>query len=318
MSSDERVEATAEVMEPPAELSRADEWLATTRDRVAALLAEYGTHPIEDAAGYRDIRQSRTMLRSEIEAIDSERRGATRAVEEAVARFRQSANEAVEPLREVERGYKAQLDEWDAGVIDRRREAMAAAYADMAPALAGGLCPFEVVWDRRGRALKWQNRSTGEQRCMDSLTEVVRGIAADEQTVQSLDMTPEERDACRAEYFRTLDLAAAVRRVSDERDRLARIREMDEARRAQAASLAAPETVPLSEAAPDVPPAPEATAAPKAQGAPARAVAAPQAAPMAAQAAARYVFEFECTREQLERLMAFLRAEGIHGKRRAA
>lgn len=305
------VEADAQVIEPPAELSRADEWLAGTRGRVASLLAEYGTHPIEDQAGYRDIRQSRTMLRREIEAIDAERRGATRAVEEAVARFRQEANEAVEPLREVERGYKAQLDEWDAGVIDRRRQAMADAYADMAPALAGGLCPFEVVWERRGRALKWQNRSTGEQRCMDSLTEVVRGIAADEQTVQSLDMTPAERDACRAEYFRTLDLAAAVRRVSDERDRLARIREMDEARRAQAESLAAPATVPLAEAAPDEPPAP----APAPQAAPARAEAAPQAAPAAA---TRYVFEFECTPAQLERLMAFLRAEGIHGRRRAA
>lgn len=312
MSSDERVEAAAEVIEPPAELSRADEWLASTRERVAGLLAEYGTHPIEDAAGYRDIRQSRTMLRRELDAIDSERRGATRAVEEAVARFRQEANEAVEPLREVERGYKAQLDEWDAGVIDRRREAMAAAYADMAPALAGGLCPFELVWDRRGRALKWQNRSTGEGRCMDSLAEVVRGIAADEQTIQSLDMTPEERDACRAEYFRTLDLAAAVRRVSDERERLARIREMDEARRAQAASLSGPVTPPLATAAPDEPPA--AVAPAPAQAAPARAVAAPQAAP----AAARYVFEFECTPAQLERLMAFLRAEGIHGKRRAA
>lgn len=309
------VEADAQVIEPPAELSRADEWLAGTRGRVASLLAEYGTHPIEDQAGYRDIRQSRTMLRREIEAIDAERRGATRAVEEAVARFRQEANEAVEPLREVERGYKAQLDEWDAGVIDRRREAMAAAYADMAPALAGGLCPFEVVWERRGRALKWQNRSTGEQRCMDSLTEVVRGIAADEQTIQSLDMTPAERDACRAEYFRTLDLAAAVRRVSDERDRLARIREMDEARRAQAASLE-PRTVPLREAAPEPAPAPAPQAAPAPapapQGAPSPAA---QAAPGAA---SRYVFEFECTPAQLSHLMAFLRAEGIHGKRRAA
>lgn len=312
MSSDERVEATAEVIEPPAELSRADEWLAGARERVSALLAEYGTHPIEDAAGYRDIKQSRTMLRREIDAIDSERRGATRAVEEAVARFRQEANEAMEPLREVERGYKAQLDEWDAGVIDRRREAMAAAYADMAPALAGGLCPFELVWERRGRALKWQNRSTAEVRCMDSLAEVVRGIAADEQTIQSLDMTDAERDACRAEYFRTLDLAAAVRRVSDERERLARIREMDEARRAQAASLAEPETVPLSEAAPEVPapaPAPQAAPAPSP---------AEQARTEAREAATRYVFEFECTPAQLDRLMAFLRSEGIHGRRRAA
>ena len=68
----------------------------------------------------------------------------------------------------------------------------------------------------------------------------------------------------------------------------------------------------LAEAAPDEPPA--AVAPAPTQAAPARDVAAPQAAP----AAARYVFEFECTPAQLERLMAFLRAEGIHGKRRAA
>lgn len=314
MASDERDEAVnveAEVFDVPAELTAADEWLAEARDEVGALLGKYGTHAIETQADYRDIKQSRTLLRKDIASIDQRRMDMTRAVEDAVARFRTGAADALEPLRKVEREYKRQLDEWDAGVIDRRRAAMREAYADMAPALADGLCPFDLVWDLRGPGLKWQNRSTGEGRCMDDLAKVVEGIARDEGTIQALDMSPEERDACRAEYFRTLDLGAAVGRVRDERERLARIAELDAQRAAQRASLEGAQT------SMDVSPAPERARTPRRPERPATRPAAPDATAGPAPRR-RYVFEFECDAMQLDALMAFLRANDIHGTRRNA
>lgn len=306
---DEAVKVEAEVFDVPAELTAADEWLADARDEVGALLGKYGTHPIETQADYRDIKQSRTLLRKDIASIDQRRMDMTRAVEDAVARFRTGAADALEPLRKVEREYKAQLDEWDAGVIDRRRAAMREAYADMAPALADGLCPFDLVWDLRGPGLKWQNRSTGEGRCMDDLAKVVEGIARDEGTIQALDMSPEERDACRAEYFRTLDLGAAVGRVRDERERLARIAELDAQRAAQAASLKEAQT------SMDVSPAPAQARTPRRPERPAPRPAATDATAGPAPRR-RYVFEFECTNAQLDALMAFLRENDIHGTRR--
>ena len=87
----------------PAKLTAADEWLADARDEVGALLGKYGTHPIETQADYRDIKQSRTLLRKDIASIDQRRTDMTRAVEDAVARFRTGAAEALEPLRKVER-----------------------------------------------------------------------------------------------------------------------------------------------------------------------------------------------------------------------
>lgn len=308
---DEAVEVEAEVFDVPAELTAADEWLAEAREEVGALLGKYGTHTIETQADYRDIKQSRTLLRKDIASIDQRRMDMTRAVEDAVARFRTGAADALEPLRKVEREYKRQLDEWDAGVIDRRRAAMREAYADMAPALADGLCPFDLVWDLRGPGLKWQNRSTGEVRCMDDLAKVVEGIARDEGTIQALDMSPEERDACRAEYFRTLDLGAAVGRVRDERERLARIAELDAQRAAQRASLEGEQT------SMDVSPAPELARTPRRPERPAPRQAAPDATAGPAPRR-RYVFEFECDDAQLAALMAFLRANDIHGTRRSA
>lgn len=308
---DEAVEVEAEVFDVPAELTAADEWLAEAREEVGALLGKYGTHTIETQADYRDIKQSRTLLRKDIASIDQRRMDMTRAVEDAVARFRTGAADALEPLRRVEREYKRQLDEWDAGVIDRRRAAMREAYEDMAPALADGLCPFDLVWDLRGPGLKWRNRSTGEVRCMDDLAKVVEGIARDEGTIQALDMSPEERDACRAEYFRTLDLGAAVGRVRDERERLARIAELDAQRAAQAASLEGAQT------SMDVSPAPELARTPRRPERPAPRPAAPDATAGPAPRR-RYVFEFECDDAQLAALMAFLRANDIHGTRRNA
>lgn len=314
MSSDERpIEVEAEVFDVPAELTAADEWLAEAREEVGALLGKYGTHPIETQADYRDIKQSRTLLRKDIASIDQRRMDMTRAVEDAVARFRTGAADALEPLRKVEREYKRQLDEWDEGVVARRRAEMAATYAELAPSLADGLCPFDLVWERMAKARKWLNRSTGEQRCMDDLAKVVEGMARDEQTIQALDMDPQERDACRAEYFRTLDLAAAVGRVRDERERRARLAELDAQRAEQEASMRAARAA-------------QQTLAPEAAPAPTAAASAPQTAPQPPTGAAaaeppatrRYVFEFECTDAQLHALMGFLRANGIHGTRRSA
>lgn len=276
----------AEVLEPPAALGEADRWLAETRARVAEAAARYGTHPITDAASYRDIKASRTLLRKDIAALDAERRAMTRGIEDVLSEFRRRAAEELAPLSEIEEGYKAQLSEWERGVVARRREAMAARYAEMAPALAGGLVPFDRLWAHYARTAdpRWDLRGSNDEACVRSMERAVSQVADNERSIQELAMTQDERDECRADYFRTLDLAAALKGVQARREQRDRLEGLDAMRRAQ-------------EDAPG-----DARAEPQGTDDPPR----------------RYAFEVECTGAQMGALMAWLRENGIHGRRRRA
>ena len=279
------IEVEAQTIDVPAVTAEADRWLASTRSRVSDLAAKYGTHPINNQSDYRDIKQSRTLLRKEIAAIDAERKDMTRTIEEMVSRFRAQTNEALAPLGEKDAAYKAQLDEWEAGIIDRRKAAMSEAWQDMAPALSEGLCPFERVWERYSKEKRWALRGTNEQACMDSLVKVCEDIAANEASINELDMSDEERERARADYFQTLDLAATLKAIVSERTQRQRIKELD-AMRAQ----------------------------PEPQAAPAEVVDEQQTE---SEEVTEYQFTLLMTKRQLATFMQFCRENDIHGTRRA-
>lgn len=286
--SDETIEATAEVIDVPDVLSGADRWLAETRDEVAALLGKYGTHEIANEADYRDIKQSRTMLRKDIAQLDAQRKAQTKAVDEVLARFRSEASMALAPLTEVEVGYKAQLDAWEAGAKGRRTDYLQSAYEEYAPALVP-LVPLSAIADRYAKADGWYLKRVTDEGAAALLRKRLDGIAADWATIGNLDMTDQERQRCRSAYTSTLDLGAAVKAVADERERLERVAEIE-------AAQAAPEPMPEPEPAPE--PDEETAQEPE--------------------PTATYRFEVTCTKAQMDALMGFLRANGIHGRRCAA
>lgn len=294
--SDETIEATAEVIDVPDVLSGADRWLAETRAEVTALLGKYGTHDIENEADYRDIKQARTMLRKDIAQLDAQRKAQTKAVDDLLARFRSEAGMALAPLAEREAGYKAQLDEWEAGAKTRRTEYLRAAYEEYAPALVP-LVPLEAVADRYAKDDGWYLKKSTDEGAAELLRKRLDGIAADWATIGNLDMTDEERQRCRSAYTSTLDLGAAVKAVTDERERMARIAEIE-------AAQAAHEPEPAAEPGPTPEPSPEPEPEPVAEATP--------------EPTATWRFEVTCTRAQMDALMAYLRANGIHGRRCAA
>lgn len=304
MTDERPQEVEAEVIEPPAELTDADRWLAATRERVAELLPRYGTHDITCDADYKDIKQARAMLRKDIAEIDAERKARTRAVEDAVARFRNGCAAALAPLAEVERDYKAQLDEWERGWTERRMAMLRAVYEETAPLLAP-VVPLERLCERFAKQDKWLLRGTGYVKARELLLKRVETVAKEWCSLDSLDMTDDERAMAKAEYTRTLDLGAAAQKVVDERERREQIAAID--------AYNAPEQEP--EPAPEPRESPAVEAARRAYEA-ARANPAPEPAPTAPEPMERHVFEFECTRSQLTALMAFLKSSGIHGKRR--
>lgn len=298
MSDGERVEATP--IDPPQPLGATGEWLASCREEVARVAAGFQAFEISDEAGYRDAKRQRAALRAEVASIEERRKSMTRAIELAVREFKDGAAEAVAPLSGLDAEYKERLDEWDEACRARRRDELEAAYAEMAPQLVP-LVPFERLAGRYADAGKWFLRSTTGPKAMASLEEAVSDVARNERQIGMYDLAPEEAETMRAEYFSTLDLQAAARHAMELREQRERVRALD-AERAEAAGA---------------PPAEESRAVASARRA-AEAFIERDAQAPALEERQRYVFEFELSADELMSLMRFVRASGIHGRRRRA
>ena len=162
--------------------------------------------------------------------IDAERKIRLREVEDALKALKEQVKEVTGPLDDADRAYKAALDEWDALKREERARALAQEYEDMAPALADML-PYErmaAIADPEGR---WLLRSVGDRAAVDLMAAAAQRVVADYETVAALDMTDEERTEVRAEFFRTLDLPAAIRHANELRAERERIAAFEEERR---------------------------------------------------------------------------------------
>ena len=221
-------------------------WVADAQKRADAALERYRPAPIADEPGYNRAKKERAAVRKVRGEIDAERKLRLREVEDALKALKEQVKEVTGPLDETDREYKRLLDEWDAQKREERARALAQEYEDMAPALADML-PYErmaAIVDPEGR---WLLRSVGDQTAVDLMAAAAQRVVADYETVAALDMTDEERTEVRAEFFRTLDLPAAIRHANDlraERERIAAFEEErrqreEEARRAAEAARAA-------------------------------------------------------------------------------
>lgn len=211
-------------------------WVADAQKRADATLDKYRPAPIADEAGYTRAKKERAAVRKVRGEIDAERKLRLREVEDALKALKEQVKEVTGPLDETDREYKRLLDEWDAAKREERARALAQEYEDMAPALADML-PYErmaAIADPEGR---WLLRSVGDKAAVDLMAAAAQRVVADYETVAALDMTDEERTEVRAEFFRTLDLPAAIRHANDlraERERIAAFEEERKAREEEA------------------------------------------------------------------------------------
>lgn len=280
--SDETIEAEAEVIDVPSVMGAADLWLSDVTGRVGSLMGKYGTHPIESDADYRDIKNARMMIRKDIAAIDAERKAKVKSLQDALTQFRGRCSIALQPLVDREAEYKGLIDGWDAGWRQRRMDYVRNAYEEYAPALVD-LVPLEVIQRRYAQDDKWMLRSVTDEGAADAMRRRVDQIAKEWATLDNLDLTDEERAQAKSDYTRTLDLGEIVRKVTEDRERRERVARI-EAGQGRQAEMPAPEPEPETEAEPT----------------------------------ATYRFEVTCTKAQLDGLMAYLRANGIHGRRCSA
>lgn len=300
--TDDVTEVVATPIDPPELLGEARRWLADARLRVATVAGEYGARPVDRPGEYQQEKRERSALRKEIAAIEDERRGMTRSVKEAIKVFEAGARDVLAPLVAIDGEYKDALDEWDRKCDALRRERLGEAYAEYAPDLVP-LVPFDRLSEKFSKEGKWYLRSTDEGKALMSLRSCVAAVAKGEQTIASLDwLTDEERADLKAEYFSTLDLSQSLRSAQQRAEQRRRVDELEQARAAREAAVAAPQPEPEPQ---PVTEQPEATAAP----APA-ALTAPEG-----DGRREYRFILRLNDDELGQFMAALRELGLHGRR---
>ena len=229
----ETIDVAAEVIEDGlSPLSRAEQWLAGARGRVAELAAQYKVpETIADERAYKDAKASRASVRKDAAELDAERKAMTRAMDDALKRFRGDVKGVLEPLTDLDAAYRAALDEYEARWGAERRATLQEAYDEYAPDLVP-LVPLDRLVARFGTEPKkgWLNRSTNVEAAKAGLRGAVDSIAAGEQTIEGA-VGPEDLEAAKADYFSTLDLGQAIAGAQARAEQRERVRRLEEERR---------------------------------------------------------------------------------------
>lgn len=236
----ERVDATV-IETDLAKVPKAEEWLASVRERVDALASQYTPHEIVDDADRKRSRTDRASVRKDRDEIASEGKTLISEVERRVKDFKAGIKDAVSRLDEIDAEYKRHLDAEDERFRISRMEELAETYEGYAPALAE-IVPLEAIVGKYGA--KWANRSTSIVTAKNELADACEDIGNGEHDIDELVADEDDRRTVKAIYFSTLDLHAATTKARELREQRRRVEEMERQRtewEAQAAEWAAQE-----------------------------------------------------------------------------
>lgn len=293
----------AEVIEAEAttlEVTYTEATIASNMDALEAhvkkVVAEYegATYDLTSAQAVKDAKHDRSYLNGIKKEIEERRKAVKREYNKPLDAFERRCKQITAIIDESTDAIKAQLDEAE----QTRKDALYSRLQQHYEEFAGLLAPV-VPYERLHEA-QWLNKTFGEIKAQQALEAKVSDVARDWETLKAQqEAMPHYADAER-EFFRTLDLGAALNaaRLADEEDR--RIAEL------KAAMAPDPEPEPMPEPEPIAAPEPEPMPAP----AP---IPAPIPAPVAEPLEAWTVEVPSATRSQMQALASLLKAQGITG-----
>ena len=298
-------EVEAEVIENEAttlEVTYTEATIASNFDALEAhvrkVVSEYdgAVYDLTSAQAVKEAKHDRSYLNGIKKEIEERRKAVKREYSKPLDAFERRCKRITAIIDESSDAIKAQLDEAE----QARKDALYSRLQQHYEEFAGLLVPV-VPYERLHEA-QWLNKTFGEIKAQQALEAKVSDVARDWETLKAQqEAMPHYADAER-EFFRTLDLGAALNaaRLADEEDQ--RIAEL------KAAMAPEPEPEPVSE------PEPEPIAAPEPEPMPAPApMPAPTPAPVAEPLEAWTVEVPSATRSQMERLASVLKAQGITG-----
>ena len=233
-------EVTPEVIDVPEVIGGADRWLAEQRARVAEAAAEYVPHEITSAEDYRESKRARTQARKAIKEVEDARRTQVGAIKDAVRDFEAQVRGLLAPLAGVDDAYKQALAEWERTCVDSRTQEVAAWYAETQGDVAA-MVPFEAVWARYAHQEKWDLYGSNLVAIEGEVAEIAEHVIPHYlDMIAGMGYEPQDAEALRAEYLRTLDFDGSCRRIQALREQRDRMAEAERARRERMASEAGP------------------------------------------------------------------------------
>lgn len=293
----------AEVIEAEAttlEVTYTEATIASNMDALEAhvkkVVADYegATYDLTSAQAIKDAKHDRSYLNGIKKEIDERRKAVKREYNKPLDAFERRCKQITAIIDESTDAIKAQLDEAE----QTRKDALYSRLQQHYEEFAGLLAP--VVPYERLHEPQWLNKTFGEIKAQQALEAKVSDVARDWKTLKAQqEAMPHYADAER-EFFRTLDLGAALNaaRLADEEDQ--RIAEL----KAAMAPEPEPEPMPEPEPEPIEIPAPVPMSAP---------MPAPMPAPVAEPLEAWTVEVPRATRSQMQTLASTLKAQGITG-----
>lgn len=295
----------AEVIETEAttlEVTYTEATIASNMDALEAhvkkVVADHegATYDLTSAQAIKDAKHDRSYLNGIKKEIDERRKAVKREYNKPLDAFERRCKQITAIIDESTDAIKAQLDEAE----QTRKDALYSRLQQHYEEFAGLLAP--VVPYERLHEPQWLNKTFGEIKAQQALEAKVSDVARDWETLKAQqEAMPHYADAER-EFFRTLDLGAALNaaRLADEEDQ--RIAEL------KAAMAPEPEPEPMPE------PEPEPVEIPEPEPMPAPApMPAPMPAPVAEPLEAWTVEVPSATRSQMQALASVLKAQGITG-----
>jgi hypothetical protein len=299
----------AEVIETEAttlEVTYTEATIASNMDALEAhvkkVVSDYegATYDLTSAQAIKEAKHDRSYLNGIKKEIDERRKAVKREYNKPLDAFERRCKQITAIIDESTDAIKAQLDEAE----QTRKDALYSRLQQHYEEFAGLLAP--VVPYERLHEPQWLNKTFGEIKAQQALEAKVSDVARDWETLKAQqEAMPHYADAER-EFFRTLDLGAALNaaRLADEEDQ--RIAEL----KAAMAPEPEPEPMPEPEPEPVEIPEPEPMPAPAPMPAP---MPAPVPAPVAEPLEAWTVEVPSATRSQMQALASVLKAQGITG-----
>lgn len=309
----------AEVIETEAtalEVTYTEATIASNMDALEAhvkkVVADYdgATYDLTSSEKIKEAKHDRTYLNGMKREIEERRKAINRDYKKPLDAFNARCKEITKIIDDAADGIKAQVDEAE----ETRKNDLYAKLKEHYEDFAGLLVP--VVHYEQIHEKQWLNKSFGKIKAYNAIEAKVSDVARDWETLKAQqEAMPHYADAER-EFFRTLDLGAALNaaRLADEEDR--RIAELkaamapDPEPEPEPGPEPDPEPEPIAEPEPVAAPEPEPMPAPAPMPAP---VPAPMPAPVAEPLEAWTVEVPSATRSQMQALASLLKAQGITG-----
>lgn len=263
-------------------------------ERAKGLIELYNvSDEVLDGMELRDVKEGMADLNASIKVAEDMRKAFKRHMTEPIERVEAAYREHMAPVMSLRDRYKGAKVRIEDAEKQKRREDLRIAYEEYAPALAGAV-PFDRLLEPQ-----WLNKSFGAKKAEEALLSKVDGIAKDWEAFGAMPWT--DKEAAELDFFRTLSLretAMLDEQRKQEKERIEAMKAEVQEYRQQAEEIPEP-----ADYTPEVFEQQET----------------PQIVQEAEQVVAAaippevWLFALEITPEQKAALIAYMKAQGIHG-----